>query len=100
MLDADNGHEALALFADARKSGKESPFDLVVLDMIMEDGFDGLDTFEEIRKLYPEQKVLICSGYTETERVKIAQRLGADWLPKPYQKDDLVRAVRRRLDRS
>jgi len=54
-----------------------NPVDLVILDMIMDPGWDGLETYREIVKLYPRQKAIIVSGYALTERVRMAQHLGA-----------------------
>jgi two-component system, cell cycle sensor histidine kinase and response regulator CckA len=98
---AANGHEAVGLFEQAKKAGGDSPFDLVVLDMLMEIGFDGLTTYKEILRLYPEQKAMIASGYAGDEKAEDeARQLGADWLAKPYQTDEIARAVRKRLDRN
>lgn len=75
--------------------------DILVLDMIMEDDLDGLDAFREIVKLRPGQKAIIASGFSETERVKETQRLGAGrFVKKPYTLLDLGKAVREELDRS
>jgi CheY-like chemotaxis protein len=96
---ATNGREGVALFAAAAKEKKETPFDLVILDMTMEIGFDGLHTYQAILELYPSQKVIISSGYADSERIVTARKLGADSLPKPYNRDDLAKALRKRLDR-
>ncbi len=95
---ASNGHEAVALFAEAEKAKNASPFDLVLLDMTMEVGFDGLDTYQAIRELYPNQNVIISSGYTDSKRIQAAMNLGAACLPKPYQRCDLAEALRKMLD--
>ena len=72
---------------------KNSP-DMVVLDMIMEPGIDGLRTYKEILKLHPEQKAIITSGYSESDRVKEALRLGAGtYIRKPYILKKLGKAV-------
>jgi len=72
--------------------------DLVVLDMIMEPGMDGLDTYRQIIEIYPGQKAIITSGYTEADRVKEAQRLGAgQYLRKPYTYKGLGLAVYQEL---
>lgn len=72
--------------------------DLVVLDMIMDPGIDGLDTYKAIRGLNPTQKVLIASGFSETERVKEAQRLGAGaYIKKPYTLEKIGFAVKMEL---
>ena len=63
----------------------ENTADLLVLDMIMDPGMDGLDTFKKILELHPGQKAIIASGYSETEQVKEAQKLGAgEYIRKPY----------------
>lgn len=75
-------------------------FDLLLLDMIMEPGMDGLETYRKIFELRPGQRAIIASGYSETERVKEAQRLGAGtYLKKPYTVEVAAVAVRKELDR-
>ena len=59
--------------------------DLIVLDMIMDPGMDGLDTYKEIIHFHPGQKVLVASGFAETERVQALLRLsGGQYIKKPY----------------
>ena len=73
--------------------------DLVLLDMIMEKDFDGLDAYSEIIKYHPGQKCIIISGYSATERVSEMQKLGAGrYLRKPYTRETLGKAVREELD--
>jgi len=74
--------------------------DLVVLDMIMEQGLDGLEAYRRIVELLPGVRTILASGYSESERVKEAQDLGAGpYLKKPYSMEDLAIAVRQELDR-
>ena len=74
---------------------RSEPVDVVILDMIMEEGFDGLDTYREIIKSAPGQKAIICSGYSQTERVKEAEKLGVGkYIRKPYTMQILGKAVR------
>jgi len=69
--------------------------DLVVLDMIMENDFDGLDTYREIVKLHPGQKAIIASGFSQTDRVKEAEKLGVGmYIRKPYTMQKLGKAIR------
>ncbi|MDO8669884.1 MAG: response regulator, partial [Dehalococcoidia bacterium] len=78
---------------------RDQPVDLVLLDMIMPGGMDGLETYEAIRKLRPAQRVIIVSGYAESDRVKAVQALGAGaFLPKPINLQKLAKAVRDELD--
>jgi CheY-like chemotaxis protein len=79
---------------------REAPADLVVLDMIMDPGIDGLETFRRILALRPGQKTIIASGYSESVQVREAQRLGAGaYVKKPYLLQTFGLAVRRELDR-
>lgn len=74
--------------------------DLLVLDMIMDPGIDGLDTYREILKRHPGQRAVIASGFSETRRVKDARKLGAGaYVKKPYALKSLAKAVRAELDR-
>jgi len=78
-----------------------NPVDLVILDMIMDPGWDGLETYREIVKLYPRQKAIIVSGYALTERVRMAQHLGAgSCIRKPYIMEQIGLAVRGELKKS
>ena len=79
---------------------KENDADLVILDMIMDPGMDGLDTYREILTVKPNQKAIIASGFAETDRVKTALELGVGrYLKKPYTLENIGRAVRQALDR-
>ncbi|MCP4674023.1 MAG: response regulator [Deltaproteobacteria bacterium] len=88
--------------ADAVSSGEEAvdylkvnKVDLVVLDMIMSPGIDGLETFKRIVEIRPRQKAIIASGYAETNSVKVAQSIGAgEYLKKPYTIEKLGLAAR------
>ncbi len=93
IATASSGEEAVAYLQDRR-------VDLVVLDMIMPPGIDGLETYRRISANHPGQKALIASGFSENERVAKLQRLGAgEYLRKPYTLEKIGLAVRRELDR-
>ena len=97
----------LGYFVTAVSSGeeaieymKDSSADLMVLDMIMDPGIDGLDTYKKILKYHQGQKAIIASGFSETERVKEAQKLGAGaYIKKPYILEQIGVAVRTELDK-
>ncbi|MEE9151713.1 MAG: ATP-binding protein, partial [Thermoplasmata archaeon] len=79
---------------------KENSADLLVLDMIMDPGIDGYETYKRILEFHPNQKAIIVSGFAETERVKEAQRLGAGaYVKKPFLLQKIGLAVRDELDR-
>jgi two-component system, cell cycle sensor histidine kinase and response regulator CckA len=74
--------------------------DLVVLDMIMDPGMDGMDTYRKILETHPRQKAIIVSGFAETERVREVQSMGAGtYVKKPYLLEKLALAVRKELKR-
>jgi PAS domain S-box-containing protein len=86
---------------DAVEYIRNQTVDLVVLDMIMDPGMDGLDTYREMLEIHPQQKAIIVSGFSETERVSKAQALGAgSYVKKPYVLEKLGMAVKKELDRS
>jgi signal transduction histidine kinase/CheY-like chemotaxis protein len=90
---AASGEDAVAYL-------EKSPADLLILDMHMEPGMDGLDTYREVIELKPQQKAIITSGYAETWRVKEAQKLGAGpYIKKPFFLSDIGLAIRSELDK-
>ena len=73
--------------------------DLIVLDMIMDPGIDGLETYKKILKLRPGQRTIIASGYSESDRVKEAQKIGAGaYIKKPYLIEKFGRTVKKELE--
>lgn len=79
---------------------KNNSVDLLVLDMIMEPGIDGLETYRRIVKLNPKQKAIIASGYSENNRVKETQKLGAgEYIKKPYTLETIGIAVKKELEK-
>ncbi|MBK7142518.1 MAG: PAS domain S-box protein [bacterium] len=85
---------------DAIKLLRENRFDLLVLDMIMPGGMDGADTYCRAASLYPGQKAIIVSGYSDSGRVNIAQEAGAGaFVKKPLTLLSIAGAVRGELDK-
>ena len=72
--------------------------DLLLLDMIMYPGIDGLETFRLIREISADQKAIIVSGFSETDRVKDAQSMGTGaYIRKPYLLENIGLAIRNEL---
>jgi CheY-like chemotaxis protein len=93
VITAASGEEAVAYL-------KAGSLDLIILDMIMDRGMDGLDTYRKIIEIHPKQKAIVVSGFAETERVIEAQSLGVGtYIRKPYVKERLGTAVRKELDK-
>jgi PAS domain S-box-containing protein len=79
---------------------KDNSVDLLVLDMIMDPGIDGLDTYKKILELHPKQKAIIASGFSETDRVKKAKKLGAGaYVKKPYVLEKIGLVIKEELER-
>ena len=88
VILADGGPAALEI---CHTRGNE--LDCVLLDLIMPD-LDGSEVFTEIRKVCPELKVLLTSGYHEVEiSRRFAGRGLAGFLQKPYILEDLSRKL-------
>ncbi len=89
-----SGEEAIAFL-------QSDTAELLVLDMLMDPGIDGLETYKRTKEIKPNQKAIIVSGFAETERVKRAQELGAgEYVRKPYSLEKIGLAVRRELNRA
>jgi signal transduction histidine kinase/ActR/RegA family two-component response regulator len=90
--------QALGSGEEAIEYLKAASADLLILDMLMEPGIDGLETYKKITKLHPGQRAIITTGYAETARIKEALRLGAGrYLKKPYLINDIGLAVKAEL---
>ena len=90
--------ESVASGEEAIDYLKGKPIDLLLLDMIMDPGINGLETFERIRRINPEQKAVIASGFSDPAQVKEAKRIGARaYLKKPYLLEHIGMAVRAEL---
>ncbi|MCI5209365.1 MAG: hybrid sensor histidine kinase/response regulator [Candidatus Electrothrix sp. ATG2] len=70
------------------------PVDLIIIDMQMEPGMNGYETYREIIKIYPDQKALIVSGFSDSADVKATLELGASgFIKKPYSTAQLRKGV-------
>ena len=87
-----SGEEAVAYLRNDKA-------DILVLDMIMVPGIDGLETYKQARAINPTQKAIVVSGFSATDGVKEAQALGAGaYVKKPYVMEKIGMAIRRELD--
>jgi PAS domain S-box-containing protein len=93
--------ETMASGEEAVEYMKNNTADLLLLDMIMDPGIDGLDTYKAIIKTHPEQKAVIASGSSETARVREARRLGTGaYIRKPYTLKKIGLAIKTELKKT
>lgn len=77
---------------------KTNPVDILLLDMIMPSGLNGHQTYKEIVKIYPNQKAIIASGYSQNTDVESTLKLGAGrFIKKPYTMQHLGKAMKHEL---
>ena len=77
VVTALNGDEAMA------KLLEETP-DVVILDIMMRRGREGLEYLPQIKKALPATKVIMVTGVNDNESIKEAQEMGADdYITKP-----------------
>ncbi len=89
---------AVASGEQALKYLEQKRVSLIVLDMILEPGISGLDTYRRILEIFPGQKAVIVSGYSENSDVHQVQHLGAGpFIKKPYTLETLGVAIKQEL---
>jgi|HubBroStandDraft_1064217.scaffolds.fasta_scaffold00128_49 two-component system cell cycle sensor histidine kinase/response regulator CckA len=92
VVEAATGAEALA----AMEAG---PVDLVMTDVVMPGGIDGVELIQQILARWPKTKAILTSGYPEAKlnghsRPKLP---GVRLLTKPYRREDLAHALQEAL---
>jgi two-component system cell cycle sensor histidine kinase/response regulator CckA len=89
VLEAASGVEALQIIED-----RGTPVDIVVSDVVMPE-MDGPTLLRELRKLYPDLKVIFVSGYAEDAFKKnLPEGEEFNFLPKPFSLRQLVETVK------
>lgn len=102
ILTENNYHvESAANAADAVElfEKEADAFDLLFSDMILADT-TGLDLAERLRAINPELYVLLTSGYMDDKlQLRLIEEKGYPFLSKPYANMELLRTIRRELDK-
>jgi DNA-binding NtrC family response regulator len=89
---APNGWEAL-------KKVEDNSYDVMVLDIMMPK-MDGLEVLQQVKERHPEVDVIMVTGLSQIQTAVKAMKLGAfDYLPKPFDPDELTHVVERALER-
>ena len=86
-VGATSGEEALELI-------KEKLFDVVLLDIKMPGGMDGIEVLREIKRIKPLVEVILLTGHASVETSIEGMKLGAfDYLLKPIKFEDLLQKI-------
>ena len=92
VMFAKDGLAAIALYKKEKTAGV--PFDVVILDLTIPSGLGGKETIKELRKLDPDVKAIVSSGYTDDPAVLDLSGYGfCEKLTKPYNIHDLRRVL-------
>ena len=97
----ENGYEAEAVQSggDALRKIEESRYDVMILDIMMP-RMDGLEVLQRVKETHPDIDVIMITGLSQIETAVKAMKLGAfDYLPKPFDPDELKLVVERALER-
>lgn len=91
--------ESVASGEEAVEFLHNNSVEVLILDMIMAPGIDGLETYRRIKAFKPKQKAIITTGYSETDRVREVQREGAvRYLRKPYTLEEIGTVIKEELE--
>jgi len=102
MLLSNLGYDVISISSGERcvEYLKTNEVDLVLLDMIMDPGIDGYETYKKIIEFNPNQKAIIVSGFAEGERIEKVKSLGVEIIvKKPYSVKSMGFAVRKALNK-
>jgi DNA-binding NtrC family response regulator len=85
---------------EAVRLAKEHKFDVVILDIKMPGGMDGIETLREIKRIQPATEVILLTGHASLETSVEGMRQGAyDYLLKPIRLEDLLEKLVQALER-
>ena len=91
VVSVQSGEEALEFL-------RNEDVDLVMLDMIMDPGIDGVTTYKRIHEFKPHQRAIIASGFSMTKHVDELRQLGINvYVKKPYSIEQISEAIKASL---
>lgn len=89
---AQDGWEAL-------RKIDENDYDVLILDIMMPK-IDGMEVLQRVKETHPDVDVIMVTGHSQIETAVRSMKLGAfDYLPKPFDPDELELIVERALER-
>ena len=97
--DGDCEVEAVQDGLEALKKIDDGHYDVLILDIMMPK-MDGLEVLRRVKETHPDIDVIMVTGLSQIETAVRSMKLGAfDYLPKPFDPDELKLVVKRALER-
>jgi len=97
--EGDYEVEAARDGAEALKKINDSHYDAIILDIKMP-GIDGMEVLQRVKEAHPDIEIIMVTGLSQIQTAVRSMKLGAfDYLPKPFDPDELKLVVARALDR-
>ncbi|NAZ29840.1 MAG: response regulator [Caldimicrobium sp.] len=92
VIACENGEEAVKIYQE------QGPFDLAILDYTVPGKWNGIEVLRELKKVDPEVKAILATGYGQTETVVLAKQEGfKEVLVKPFEVKKLLKALKASL---
>ena len=92
VIGTPNGDETIRLYREAMES--KEPFDVVILDLTIPGGMGGLNTMKELKKIDPEVKAIVSSGYSNDPVMSGYEKYGFKAaVLKPFTSEEIVKKV-------
>jgi DNA-binding NtrC family response regulator len=99
LADGDYEVDAVQDGLDALRKIEDSQYDVLILDIKMPK-IDGLEVLRRVKEAHPDIDVIMITGLSDIETAVRSMKLGAlDYLPKPFDPDELKMVVARALER-
>jgi len=90
---AEDGEEAIIMYKESMEKG--TPYNVVILDLTIPGAMGGLKTLKELRKINPEVKAIVSSGYSDDPVMSDHVKFGFDAIiKKPYEYNELAKVVK------
>jgi DNA-binding NtrC family response regulator len=97
--EGDYEAEGVQSGEEALRRIEEHPYDVVILDIMMPK-VDGLEVLRRVKESHPDIDIIMVTGLSQIETAVRSMKLGAfDYLPKPFDPDELKVVVGRALER-
>ncbi len=88
-----SGHDGYQMFEKALSDG--CPYSVILLDIRMQGGWDGLETAKRVRRLDSDVRIIFVTAYMDHAPEEIRRQIGLnfEFLHKPFNRDELVQLV-------